>query len=74
MLLRLLSFRKTMEYLGIGKSSLLELLASGDLQGFKLKGTWRIHEDDLNDYIDRLRGIEPTDTNSEFGNIRKLSQ
>lgn len=74
MLHRLLSFKNIMEYLGIGKSSLLELLASGELQGFKLKGTWRIHEDDLTDYINRLRGVESTDTNNEFGNIRKLNQ
>lgn len=58
MLPRLLNFKQTMEYLEIGKNALLELLQSGELKGFKLKGSWRIHEDDINDYIDELRGIE----------------
>lgn len=52
---RLLTFNQVKEYLQIGKDSLLKLLHSGELKGFKLKGKWRIHEDDLKEYIDNLR-------------------
>ncbi len=74
MLSRLLNFKETMSYLSIGKNTLLELLGSGELKGFKIRGSWRVHEDDFTDYINRLRGVESTDTNKEFGNIRKLNQ
>mgnify|MGYP001408019730 FL=1 len=56
MLPRLLTFKQAQEYLNIGKDSLLDLLHSGQLKGFKIKGRWRIHEDDLNEYLNRLRG------------------
>lgn len=56
MLPRLLTFKQAQEYLQIGKDSLLNLLHSGQLKGFKIKGRWRIHEDDLKDYLNRLRG------------------
>lgn len=52
---RLLTFNQVKEYLQIGKDSLLKLLHSGELKGFKLKGKWRIHEDDLKEYINNLR-------------------
>lgn len=52
---KLLTFNQVKEYLQIGKDSLLKLLHSGELKGFKLKGKWRIHEDDLKEYIDNLR-------------------
>lgn len=56
MLPRLLTFKQAQEYLQIGKDSLLNLLHSGQLKGFKIKGRWRIHEDDLKDYLNGLRG------------------
>lgn len=52
---RLLTFNQVKEYLQIGKDSLLKLLHSGELKGFKIKGRWRVHEDDLKEYIDSLR-------------------
>lgn len=55
MLPKLLTFKQAQEYLQIGKDSLLNLLHSGQLKGFKIKGRWRIHEDDLKDYLSRLR-------------------
>ncbi len=53
---RLLKFQQAREYLGIGKDSLLDLIHSGQLKAFKLKGSWRISEDDLKDYLNGLRG------------------
>lgn len=55
MLPRLLNFKQTREYLQIGKDSLLEILHNGELQGFKIKGSWRVHQDDLMEYVDSLR-------------------
>ncbi len=52
---QLLTFNQVKYLLQIGKDSLLSLLHSGELKGFKLKGRWRIHEDDLKEYIDKLR-------------------
>jgi len=54
----LLTFNDVRKYLCIGKDSLLKLLHSGEIKGFKLKGKWRVHIDDLNAYVDRLRGGE----------------
>ena len=55
MLPRLLKFKQAQEYLGICKDSLLDLIHSGQLKAFKLKGSWRISEDDLKDYLNWLR-------------------
>jgi excisionase family DNA binding protein len=56
LLSKLLTFKQVQEYLQIGKDSLLYLLHSGQLKGFKIKGRWRVHEDDLRDYLNGLRG------------------
>ena len=58
MLPQLLTFNQAKDYLQIGKDSLLDLLHNGELKGFKLKGRWRIHENDLNNFMDSLRGEE----------------
>ncbi len=55
MLGKLFTFNEVKDYLQIGKDSLLQLLHSGELKGFKLKGKWRVHEDDLKEYVERLR-------------------
>ena len=55
MLPRLFKFKQAQEYLGICKDSLLDLIHSGQLKAFKLKGSWRISEDDLKDYLNGLR-------------------
>lgn len=55
MLPRLLTFQETREYLNLGKDSLLDLLHNGQLKGFKIKGRWRVHEDDLKEYLNKLR-------------------
>lgn len=52
---QLLTFKQVKEYLQIGKDSLLDLLHSNQLKGFKIKGMWRIHEDDLMEYVNSLR-------------------
>ena len=56
MLPRLLNFKQVQEYLQIGRDSLLNILHSGELKGFKIKGRWRVHEDDLIEFMNRLRG------------------
>ncbi len=43
------------ERYGLSDKRLLQLLGSGDLVGFKIGREWRIHADDWNAYIDRLR-------------------
>jgi len=58
MLPTILDFSQTKEYLRIGKSTLLELLRSKELKGFKLKGSWRVHENDLVEYLETLRREE----------------
>ena len=41
------------ECLGISKTTTLRLLKTGELEGFQLcdKGTWKIPEDNLEDFI-----------------------
>ncbi len=56
MLPRLLNFKQVQEYLQIGRDSLLNILHSGELKGFKIKGRWRVQEDDLIEFMNRLRG------------------
>lgn len=55
MLPKLLTFSQVQAYLQIGKDTLLDLLHTDQLKGFKIKGRWRVHEDDLVAYLDRLR-------------------
>lgn len=55
MLPKILTFQQVQEYLQIGKDSLLNILHSGQLKGFKIKGRWRISENDLQEYINGLR-------------------
>jgi len=55
MLGKIYTFTQVKEYLQIGKDTLLKLLHSGELKGFRIKGRWRIHEDDLKEYVDNLR-------------------
>lgn len=49
--------------LGITPLTVRELFKSGEIRAFKTKptasGRWRTTRKDVNDYIDRLRGISP---------------
>lgn len=49
----LLTFNDCKDILQIGKSSLLNYLHSGELDGFKLGSHWRIYKSDLIDFIRR---------------------
>jgi len=46
------------EFLGLGKSTVRRLIDAGDLRAFRHHGRgerpfWRIHRDDLNEYLHR---------------------
>lgn len=47
----LLSIDDVMEMLGIGRNSVYELLNSGELKGFRIKGKWKITERAVVEYI-----------------------
>lgn len=47
----ILNFKQVREILQIGKSSLLNLLNSGEIPGFKVGNLWRVCKEDLLLYI-----------------------
>lgn len=47
----IMTFKECKNVLKIGKGTLLELLHSGELQGFRVGTRWRITRDQLIDYI-----------------------
>ena len=47
----ILNFKQVREILHIGKSSLLNLLNSGEIPGFKVGNLWRVCKGDLLLYI-----------------------
>lgn len=49
----LLTIKQCQKALQIGRNSTLELLNSGTLKGFKLKGKWRIKKKELLSFVER---------------------
>ena len=47
----MLSIDDVMEMLGIGRNSVYELLNSGELKGFRIKGKWKITKRAVVEYI-----------------------
>lgn len=47
----LFTFKEAMKYLRISRSTLLRLMASGQLVGHKVGNTWRFYISDLKDCI-----------------------
>lgn len=52
---RIYSLREAGEELNASRSSLYKLIASGDLKVFKIGRAVRVHKDDIDTLIDRLR-------------------
>ncbi len=47
----ILTIQDLMEILGVGKNAAYELLKSGEIRAFRLKGRWKISKTALIDYI-----------------------
>lgn len=50
---------EVVEAIGLGRSSIYERLATGELKSSKVGGTRLVHVDDLNDFAARVRGGSP---------------
>lgn len=57
----ILTFAEAVEYLYIGRNTLLKLLHNGTIKGFKVGNRWRIKKEDLLEFMntDRLDRIKP---------------
>lgn len=49
-----LTLKQCQQALQIGRSSALQLVQSGELKAFKLKGGWRVRRIDLEAYVKRF--------------------
>lgn len=52
----MLSIAQVCDLLGIGRSTFYKIMEAGDLKVGKVAGQYRVHRDDLNAFIDRVRG------------------
>lgn len=50
----ILTLKQAQNMLHIGRNSMLDLIYSGEIEAFKIKGKWRILKSDLVLYIRRL--------------------
>lgn len=50
-----MTFAQCQNILHVGKNTLLELLHTGKLQGFKIGPRWRITREDLEEFIEDAR-------------------
>lgn len=50
----IMSFKEAREYLRLGKNSMLDLLHSGQIQGFKIGSKWKITKEAMIDYLKGL--------------------
>lgn len=50
----ILTLKQAQNMLHIGRNSMLDLIYSGEIEAFKIKGKWRILKSDLILYIRRL--------------------
>ncbi len=53
MVTKIYTTREAQEVLGVGKTTLWNLISNGELKTFRLKRHHRIHESELNDFIER---------------------
>lgn len=53
--LPLLTVDQTAQHLGIGRTSVYQLIKSGELRSVRIGGLRRVHADDITDYVQRLR-------------------
>ena len=51
----ILTFAETVEYLYIGRNTLLKLLHNGTIKGFKVGNRWRIKKEDLLEFMNTDR-------------------
>ena len=51
----ILTFSETVEYLYIGRYTLLKLLHNGTIKGFKVGNRWRIKKEDLLEFMNTDR-------------------
>ena len=51
----ILTFSETVEYLYIGRNTLLKLLHNGNIKGFKVGNRWRIKKEDLLEFMNTDR-------------------
>lgn len=52
---RLYTFDEVLEILHVSKATLLKLLGSGELQGAKIAGQWRVSGGDILAYYERMK-------------------
>ena len=52
--MNLLTVMETAEKLKVGKSTVYNILQSGELPAVRIRSAWRIREQDLEDYIERM--------------------
>lgn len=50
----ILTLKQVQNMLHIGRNSMLDLIYSGEIEAFKIKGKWRILKSDLVLYIRRI--------------------
>lgn len=50
----ILTLKQAQDMLHIGRNSMLDLIYSGEIEAFKIKGKWRILKSDLILYIRRI--------------------
>lgn len=50
----ILTLKQVQNMLHIGRNSMLDLIYSGEIEAFKIKGKWRILKSDLILYIRRI--------------------
>lgn len=50
----ILTLKQAQNMLHIGRNSMLDLIYSGEIEAFKIKGKWRILKSDLVLYIRRI--------------------
>lgn len=55
---RFLAVADVADALRITPSAVVELLESGDLQGVRVRGVWRIADDEVQAWLDRERELE----------------
>lgn len=53
--MQLLKLSEVKKILNISKSTMLKILADGDLIGIKIRGSWRVSKEDLDQYINSLK-------------------
>lgn len=50
----LMTIEEVMDYLGLSRTSVYDLLRNGELKGVKIGREWRVKKTDMVDYINRL--------------------